>query len=253
MDLHCGDCLDKENGLAFLANESVDMILCDLPYGVTDNKWDVVLDLDALFKEYLRIIKPNCAIVLFAQQPFTTDVINIGRKYYKYDWIYEKSNTANFAQANKRPLKKHENILVFSKGTPPYFPQMSEGHKPYSRKAGIRKSASHMRTNIKENIAVENKTTRFPQSILHFKQERGLHTTQKPVALCEYLIKTYTQEKAVVLDNCMGSGTSGIACLNTNRDFIGWELDEKYFQLSVDRIQIRQEEMWASEKKLKCV
>jgi site-specific DNA-methyltransferase (adenine-specific) len=244
MDLRNGDCLDKVNGLASLADESIDLILCDLPYAVTANAWDRMLDLDALFKEYLRVIKPNGAIVLFGQQPFTTDLIVAGRKYYRYEWIYEKSQAANFVQAKLRPLKIHENILVFSKAKTVYYPQMTEG-KPYSRKAEEPRNASHLRNGIK-GIGYENKTSRYPKSILKFKMgkaDRGLHTTQKPVALCEYLINTYTTENELVLDNCMGSASTGIACLNTKRRFIGWEMDDTIYKGAVKRIYDHQKKI----------
>ena len=237
MEIHYGDCLCPINGLSTIADKSIDMILCDLPYGTTANKWDKELNLEALFKEYNRIIKDNGAIVLFGSQPFTTDLINANRKYFRYELILDKTLGTNFLLANKRPLKRHENILIFYKKQPVYNPQKTEG-KPYKRpQTRSAKNTFVSFIGSKVYADLDNKTgLRHPTSILNFIRETGLHSTQKPVALCEWLINTYTNKGDLVLDNCMGSGTTAIACLNTERRFIGWEKDEHYYEVAFNRI-----------------
>lgn len=231
------DCLG-EQGLCTIPTASIDMILCDPPYAITANKWDKPLDLEKMFKEYDRIIKDNGAIVVFGNQPFTTDVINAYRKNFRYSLVWEKGQGTDFFNCKIKPLKSHEDVLVFYKSKPCYHAQMEEG-KPYKNKdhkqalycshAGIVKQ----RTDASRN----NQGIRYPKSVLRFAAEKGKHTTQKPVKLCEWLIKTYTNEGETVLDNTMGSGTTGVACKNTSRKFIGFELDEKYFKVAQERIQ----------------
>lgn len=230
-----GDCLGEE-GMRTLEDKSIDLILCDLPYGTTANKWDKCLNLTELFTEYNRIIKDNGAIVLFGSQPFTTDLINANRKNFRYELVYEKSFASNFANANKMPLKFHENILIFYMHLPTYHPEMIEG-KPYKKRTRLSNSHYGEAIKVREEDIGKIIKTRFPRSIQSFKKETGLHTTQKPVALCEWLIKTYTNEGDTVLDNCMGSGTTAIACKNTGRKFIGWELDKDYYNKSVERVK----------------
>ena len=234
MDLRCGDCLG-ENGMSTIASKSVDMILCDLPYGVTKNKWDTIIPFDPLFNEYNRVIKDNGAIIIFAQQPFTTDLINANRKFFRYPMVWIKGRAANFFNAKRMPLRTHEDVLVFYKKLPTYNPQMTEG-KPYFR----RPSAPHFVSHLGKTMTTgrDNPTgERYPTTILEFKKEQGLHPTQKPVPLCEWLVKTYTNEGDLVLDNCMGCGTTGVACKKLDRRFVGWEMDEKYYKVASERIE----------------
>ena len=230
IDLRCGDCLEV---MKDIPDESIDMILCDLPYGTTRNKWDSIIPLDKLWNEYERIIKDNGAIVLFSQMPFTAELTHSNLKLFKYEWIWEKDNGTGFLNAKKMPLKIHENILVFYKKLPTYNPQMRTGFKPYKCKQGRHSTNYGL---YEQGHITESNGERYPIDIIEFKKDSGLHPTQKPVALLEYLIKTYTNEGDVVLDNCMGSGSTGVACVNTNRDFIGIELDEKYFNIAKERI-----------------
>ena len=223
------DCLE---GMKKIENKSVDMILCDLPYGTTRNKWDTVIPLEQLWEQYERVIKDNGAIVLTASQPFTTILAYSNIKYFRYEWIWNKPNSTGFQLANKRPLKKHENILVFYKKQPLYNPQGLKKCEKLNKRGGIGKNWSEMKSD--EYI---QKWTNYPTQTLNFKYDKSkCHPTQKPVALFEYLIKTYTNEGDTVLDNCMGSGTTAIAAINTNRNYIGFELDEEYYNLANERI-----------------
>ena len=222
------DCLE---GMKLLPDKSIDMILCDLPYGMTACKWDTIIPLDILWREYERIIKDNGAIVLTASQPFTTMLINSNIKLFKYCWVWEKEQGVNFLMAKKQPLKVHEDICVFYKKQCTYNPQMTMG-KPYISGKG---DSGEVTGKVKK-IQTKNTGTRYPKSIIRFNRERGLHPTQKPVSLFEYLIKTYTNEGDLVLDNCMGSGTTAIACINTNRNYIGFEISKEYCDIANERI-----------------
>jgi len=224
-----GDCLER---MKEIPDKSIDMVLCDLPYGTTQCKWDTIIPFEPLWQQYNRIIKDNGAIVLTASQPFTTTLINSNIKHFRYSWTWEKEQGVNFLMAKKQPLKVHEDVCVFSKRQTVYNPQMSEG-KPYISSKG---DSGEVTGRVKK-IQTKNKGTRYPRSIIQFKRETGLHPTQKPVALLEYLIKTYTLEGETVLDNCMGSGSTGVACVNTNRNFIGIEKDTKYFEIAKSRIE----------------
>ena len=218
-----------------IPDKSIDMILCDLPYGTTHNQWDKIIPFENLWGGYNRIIKDNGAIVLFSQQPFTSKLVSSNYKDFRYEWIWEKPQLTGFLNSHKMPMKSHENILLFYKHLPTYNPQMTEG-KPYKSVAGSKSSKYGKYHEVK----IVNNGTRYPKSIIRFntdKSKSALHPTQKPVALCEYLIKTYTNEGETVLDNCMGSGTTGVACVNTKRNFIGFELDEKYFETAKNRIE----------------
>ena len=230
IDIKQGDCLEL---MKDIPDESIDMILCDLPYGTTKNKWDSVIPLNKLWKSYERIIKDNGAIVLFSQMPFSAELVHSNLKLFKYEWIWQKDNGTGFLNAKKMPLKIHENILVFYKKLPLYNPQMRTGFKPYKCKQG-RHSTNYGA--YEQGHITESNGERYPIDIIKFKKDNGLHPTQKPVELLEYLIKTYTNENETVLDNCMGSGSTGVACVNTNRNFIGYELDEKYFEIAEKRI-----------------
>lgn len=229
LNLYLGDCLEV---MKDIPDKCVDLILCDPPFGTTRNKWDSVIDLDLMWKEYNRIIKDNGVILLFAQTPFdkVLGVSNI--KNLKYEWIWRKPQGTGHLNAKKMPLKNHENILVFYSCPPPYHPQFREG-KPYTCKSGRGSS------NYGEQVSVVtvNDGKRYPVDVLDFNKDKcKLHPTQKPVALLEYFIKTYTSEGDVVMDNCMGSGSTGVAALKNNRKFIGIEKDENYFNIAKERI-----------------
>lgn len=248
MNLMQGDCLEM---MKLIPDGSVDMVLCDLPYGTTACAWDAVIPFDHLWSEYLRVVKTNAAIVLTSQQPFTTALIASRLDLFKYQWVWEKSRPSGFAQAKNKPLSAHEDICVFSEGVTlhatqserrmPYFPQgLTEINKE------MKNSASHMaagsdsafasRKNRQENYTQTH--TGYPRSVLQFASESlTVHPTQKPVALMEYLIRTYTNEGDTVLDNTMGSGTTGVAAVNTGRHFIGIERDDKYFAIAQKRIE----------------
>lgn len=225
------DCLE---GMKLIDDKSVDVIICDLPFNTTMNKWDVLIPLDKLWVEYERIAKDTCAIVLNAQCPFDKILGCSNLKLLKYEWIWEKEAGTGFLNAKKYPLKSHENILVFCKSVHKYNPQMEIG-KPYTcKKGGL---TNNYNKDSKENIVTVNNGERYPKTVLRFPRDKNkLHPTQKPVALCEYLIKTYTNENDIVLDNCVGSGTTCLAAQNLNRNFIGFETDEKYYKIACERI-----------------
>lgn len=226
-----GDCLEL---MKEIPDKSVDLILCDLPYGTTQNKWDTVLDLEKLWGGYNRIVKDNTPIVLFSQMPFTATLVKSNFPLFKYEWIWQKQQGTGYLNAKKMPLKAHENILVFYKKLPLYNPQMRTGFKPYTCKSGKGSDNYHEQISV---VTVSN-GERYPIDILEFSRDKQkLHPTQKPVALLEYLIKTYTNEGATVLDNCMGSGSTCVACINTNRNYIGFELNENYFNIAKERIK----------------
>lgn len=232
-----GGCLEL---MRDVPDKSVDLILCDLPYGTTACKWDTIIPFDELWRQYNRIIKPGAAIVLTASQPFTTALISSNLECFCYSWIWDKQFGANFAQAKRQPLKVHEDVLVFSDSgkMPIYYPEMTKRDKPIKKGKNANESgAIPLVANESYNGKVYDE--KYPSSILEFScrdKDRGLHPTQKPVPLMEYLIKTYTNEWDTVLDNCMGSGTTGVACANTNRKFIGMELDRDYFRIARRRI-----------------
>ena len=232
MELIHGDCLEE---MKKIPNKSIDMILCDLPYGTTKCKWDVVIPFDELWGQYNRIIKDNGAITLFGSQPFTSKLICSNIDNYKYDWIWDKKKAPNFRGVKYQPLIPYEIISVFN--TTKYNPQMTEGKM--RRKGGH--PSKYEEQAISKGTKPKINNLYYPKAILEFSKannkESGLHPTQKPIALLEYLIKTYTNEGEIVLDNCMGSGSTGVACANTNRDFIGIELDENYFNTAKERIK----------------
>ncbi len=239
-ELFLGDCLEL---MPYLPDHSVDMILCDLPYGTTQNKWDSVIPFEPLWEQYERIIKDNGAIVLFGQDKFSAKLMLSNGKLHRYNLIWEKTSPTGHLNAKKMFLRSHEDILVFYKKLPTYNPQKTTGH-PRKVSSVNHKRNSKVTTNYGEHgLTGYDSTDRYPKSILKFatdKQKSSLHPTQKPVLLMEYLIKTYTNEGDVVLDNCMGSCTTGAACKNTNRSFIGMEQDEKYFQICQERINSHQ-------------
>jgi site-specific DNA-methyltransferase (adenine-specific) len=239
------ECLEA---MKHLPTGSVDMVLCDLPYGTTACAWDSLIDLKALWSEYKRVLKPYRAIVLTASQPFTTTLAASNLEWLKYEWIWMKNRPTNFAHAKNKPMKKHENVLVFSEGTTvhatqsdkrmPYFPQGVQEMAPKLMKKSRR--VNPLDTFFSERKShgdyVQDKTG-YPHSILEFSTEnKNWHQTAKPVALMEYLIRTYTERGQVVLDNTMGSGTTGVACINTGRRFIGIEREPNYFEVACSRV-----------------
>ena len=229
------DCME---GMKRIPDGSVDCIICDLPYGTTANKWDEIIPLESLWNQYNRIIKKNGAILLFGQRKFSAKLIMSAINIYRYDIVWVKSRAAGFLQANLMPLRSHEQIMVFYKRLPTYNPQFSEG-KPYERKdRGIRPNYSP-----RKSLDTYNNGRRYPKDVVEFQHDKtSYHPTQKPVALIEYLIKTYSNEGDTILDNCMGSGTTAIACMNTKRNFIGFEKEKKYFDIAMQRItQMRQQ------------
>jgi site-specific DNA-methyltransferase (adenine-specific) len=235
--IYQGDCLEL---MKDVPDKSVDMILCDLPYGTTACKWDIIIPFDKLWEQYKRLIKDNGAIVLFGSQPFTSLLINSNLKMFKYEIIWNKNKCGSPGLAKYRFMKTHENILIFSKGVEEYNPQMEED-EPYFRKRSGKTRENNMGYGFANSTKdIINKGTRYPKSIINisrdFSAQQQIHPTQKPVALCEYLIKTYTNEGDLVLDNCIGSGTTAIACVNTKRNFIGIEKEPKYVEIANERI-----------------
>ncbi len=241
IDLRKGDCLEL---MRDLPNESIDMILADLPYGTTKCKWDTIIPFDKLWEQYERIIKPKGAIVLTANQPFTSALIMSNPKLFRYEWIWEKSRPTGFPMAKHRPMKNHETIIVFSKSPATYTPSGFMNYYPQGVEECdriIKRTNKHKTATNGGDLGTEIHSTQtgFPKTILKIKntnKDSKNHPTEKPVELMEYLIKTYTNEGEVVLDNTMGSGTTGVACINTNRSFIGMELDDKYFEIAKARI-----------------
>lgn len=236
--IYHGDCLRLMNGIG---DGSIDMILCDLPYGITQNKWDSVIPLTDLWQHYERIIKPNGAIVLFGAGKFSARLMLSNEKLHRYNLIWEKPNATGFLNAKKMPMRCHEDIMVFYKSLPTYNPIKTTGHprKVISEKSKRNSKHSTNYGKYVDNAITYDSTERYPRSVLKFssdKQISTLHPTQKPVALFEYLIKTYTNEGDVVLDNCSGSGTTAIAALRANRRFICMESDKDIYDASVRRL-----------------
>jgi DNA modification methylase len=230
IELWQGDCLELMHQIP---DGSIDMVLADLPYGTTACKWDSVIPFEPLWTHYRRLIKPRGAIVLFASQPFTSALVMSNPDWFRHEWIWSKSNGGGFLNANRAPLKRHESVIVFSESQPIYRPQFTRG-KPYA----CRSSAAGG-TTFDQTVAgwvTQNDGHRFPVTIQHYPNETGLHPTQKPVDLLAYLIRTYTNEGETVLDNTMGSGSTGVACIQTGREFIGIEKDAGYFQIAQRRI-----------------
>ena len=224
-----------------VADNSVDLILCDLPYGTTKNEWDKIIPIDKLWEQYRRIIKDRGIIALFAQAPFDYTLVGSNMEMFKYEWIWVKPNGSNFLNCNYAPMKVHEKILIFSKSpcsmvkdsvSSVYNPQMREG-TPYKVSSG---STSSNYSTYKSVTTVSD-GSRYPIDVLYYNKDKTkYHPTQKPVDLCDYLIRTYTDEGMLVLDNCMGSGSTGVAAVTLNRDFIGIEIDPKYFKIAEKRI-----------------
>ena len=228
-----GDCLER---MAEIADGSIDMVLCDLPYGTTACKWDSVIPFEPLWAHYRRVCKRNAAIVLTAAQPFTSALVMSNIEWFKYCWVWDKVVGRGHLVAKKRPMAQHEDVVVFYQKAPRYSPQMVEKAKPQKgRKYAT--SATQVISQSKFGGELVERTHSYPKTILTFPPEgKTQHTTQKPVALMEYLIRTYTNEGETVLDNTMGSGTTGVACVNTGRSFIGIERDPDYFKIAEERI-----------------
>lgn len=238
--IYHGDCLEL---MKQIPDESIDMILCDLPYGTTACKWDTIIPFVPLWKEYERLIKPNGAIVLTASQPFTSALVMSNPELLKYDLVWIKSKPQGFAQAPYKFMNKKEDILIFSKGgcaknakNRMTFNPQGIVYRP-KIKAGIKADMSEHRIRKKNQKDFLSEYTNYPNNILKFGSEFGFHPTQKPIALFEYLIKTYTNENDIVLDNCIGSGTTAIACINARRNYIGMEMDKNYFDIADKRIK----------------
>ena len=239
-----GECL---NIMSALPDGCVDMVFCDLPYGTTQNKWDSVIPFDELWSAYNRVVKQNGAIVLTSQQPFTSQLIMSNPNQFRYEWIWEKNKATGHLNAKKMPMKAHENVLIFYRKLPTYNPQKTTGHKPFG--------AVKPRNNIPEPKEKRNynhlsqtfgndgtTTDRYPRSVQKFPVINNdnplkFHPTQKPVGMIEYFIKTYSNENDVILDNCMGSGSTCISCINTNRRYIGIESNEEYFDMAKNWIE----------------
>ena len=240
IDLRQGDCLEL---MKDIADGSIDMIFCDLPYQETGNKWDKFLNIEQVFNEYRRVIKEDGCIALTGTFKFGNHLHNIAPDLYKYEWVWEKDNGTNAPNVNYQPFRTHEYVFIFGKGRVTngtrvpmkYFPQKTEG-KPYKQKSG--RMSENWKGGLNTIVTDNQSGLRHPKTIQKFNRDKnGLHPTQKPVALLEYLIKTYTNEGDTVLDNCMGSGSTGVACINTGRNFIGIELDENYFNIAKERIE----------------
>ena len=233
--LYKGDCLEL---MKDIPDKSIDMILCDLPYGKTACKWDNIIPFEPLWEQYNRIIKDNGAIVLFGSEPFSSQLRMKNLKNYRYDIVWKKQQATNPMFAKKGIMRIHENISVFYKKQCTYNPQMTYGNKKYSSFKSETSKIGEIYGDIKSKHRSCKDGSRYPVSVIQFNTERSkLHPTQKPVALLEYLIKTYTNKNETVLDNCMGSGSTGVACINTNRNFIGIELDDNYFEIAKKRIE----------------
>lgn len=245
IELYKGDCLEL---MKSIPDKSVDMVLCDLPYGTTACKWDDIIPIGELWSQYGRILKEQGVVVLFGSEPFSSRLRASNFDWYKYDWIWCKTRKTGFVHAKNQPLKQHENISVFSPAPMGHESRLGEKRMPYNPQGLVKETRT--RTNLLSRFGstvgkrpshkdtITSEFANYPTSLLSFKSTASNnHPTEKPVALLEYLIKTYTNPGQIVLDNTMGSGSTGVACVNTGRDFIGIELDDKYFSIAQKRIQ----------------
>ncbi len=229
-----GDCLEE---MKKIKTESIDMILCDLPYGITKNKWDIAIPFDKLWDNYNRIIKKNGCIVLFGCQPFTSMLISSNLSIFRYTLVWEKNKFSDFLNAKRKPMKIHEDICIFYKKQPIYNPQYfyKEPYIRWNKQEAVDKQTNYGKHN--ENISQSKDGKRLPTTVLKFNRvERPSHPTEKPVELLEWLIKTYTNKNDIVLDNTMGTGSTGVACKKNNRKFIGIEIDKNYYEIAVQKI-----------------
>lgn len=232
------DCIE---GMKMIPDKSIDMILCDLPYGTTQNKWDSVIPLKSLWEQYERVIKERGAIVLFSAEPFTSLLITSRLKLFRYDLIWEKSHAVGFLNARRMPMRKHENICVFYKKLPTYNPQIEDKPKENIRPISTKNRLTSNYGSFDEgnHRTIPNDKT-YPKSVLSIPNESKtmtVHPTQKPTRLCEWLIKTYTNENETILDNCIGSGTTAVACVKTGRNFIGFETEREYVKIANQRLE----------------
>lgn len=228
------DCL--VNGLQSIPDNSVDMVLTDPPYGTTQNKWDSVVDMNLFWKEIKRVTKEHSAILLFSQMPFTATAVMSNSKMFRYEWICEKHNPTGFLNAKRMPLKCHENVLVFYEKLPTYNPQMIQGNIHHRCCGGNRKSTNYGSFSLLP-YSISNEY--YPRDVIKVNWQdstRGLHPTQKPVSLCEYFIKTYSNKGDIILDPFIGSGTTAVAAISTERKYIGFEKDAKYFEVAKNRL-----------------
>lgn len=240
IDIKLGDCISL---MKDMPKDSIDLILSDLPYGTTRNKWDTIIPMNDMWEEFWRIAKPNTPVVLTSAQPFTTKLISSQMNHFKYELIWSKNKATGFLNAKKQPLRSHENILIFYKKPPVYNPQKTTGHKPSNQ--ATRRNNSDNYGKAGEALYAGGNTSRYPTSVIDIPvinndDSDKFHPTQKPVALFEWLINTYSNPNDIVLDCCFGSGTAAIACHNTGRNFVGMENDEKYFNLAKERIKYHQ-------------
>lgn len=236
------DCFDI---FPFIDDKSIDAVICDLPYGTTKCKWDSVLDLNKLWEQYKRILKENGVVILFAQTPFDKVLGCSNLEWLKYEWIWEKTQATGFFNAKKMPMKAHENILVFYKNSTKFYPQKTQGHKPinsYTKKAEVC-NKNEIYGKVKKDVSGGGETDRYPRSVQVFASDKQknkldgtLHPTQKPLALLEMLVKSYTDENDMILDNTCGSGTTNLACFKLNRKSIGIEKEKRYYDIAVRRL-----------------
>ena len=247
LELRNKDCFDS---FPYIPNESIDLIFTDLPYGVTKNKWDSELNLDKLWAEYERMIKPNGVIALFGQDKFSAKLMLSNEKLHRYNIIWEKTTPTGHLNAKKMPLRTHEDILIFYKQLPTYNPQKTTGHERKVSTANHKRNSKKTTNYGEHGLTTYDSTERYPKSVWKFatdKQKEAIHPTQKPVLLCEEIIKTYTNIGDCVLDNCMGSGTIPIACLNTKRICIGIEKDKDIYIKAIERIKSKFSDLMFSE------
>lgn len=232
----CGDCLEVMDAMK---PGSIDMVMTDPPYGTTACKWDSIIPLEPMWEQLKRLIKPNGAIVMTASQPFTTTLIASNMKMFKYCWVWEKEQGSNFFMAKKQPLKSHEDVIVFCSGQPTYNPQMTDSGKAWKKKDTGKTYNAIVGHQEKQHVKQSTGTLRYPKTVQQFcrPKQGSVHPTQKPVALMEYLIKTYTNEGELVLDFTCGSGTTCVAAKNLGRHYIGIEQDEKYCKIARKRIE----------------
>lgn len=244
VELYLGDCLEK---MRAIPTASVNAVIADLPYGTTRCAWDAIIPFVPLWAEYNRVLVPGGPVVLTACQPFTSALVMSNPLMFRYSWVWEKTAATGHLDAKRRPLRAHEDILVFCAKAPPYYPQMTHGH---ARKVSLdRHKIGCVQSSVYgkcKTLTSYDSTDRYPRSVIKFasdRQKQNLHPTQKPLSLMEYLVLTYTRPGEFILDNAMGSGTTGVACVRTDRSFIGMEISEQYFKVAEKRIREAQDQL----------